>query len=333
MASTSSAIVWGDGDPEVVFLHGGGQNAHTWDSVVLALGRPALAIDLPGHGRSDRRDDRNYSPWHNAVAVAAAHGAARAARVRRGRHVARRRDHDSARRDPSGPRAARGDRRRHAAGERPEPPRTTAERGSTALIGGAADLRLVRGGDRGDSRARRPSERRHPCAAASVTTCTDATTASGRGGTTCSATIPTTPTKHRRRGRRRARLERLHTVVGRRVARSRCRRCVVQGGDSVFVAPRTAPSSNAGCRRRCGRSSRARGTPCRATSPTRSPRSSTSSSSRTRPARSRGRSSAHPPRTRVSAPHRDHRHAVARWARHPVAPRRAVPRPRDDRRG
>jgi pimeloyl-ACP methyl ester carboxylesterase len=67
-----SAIAWGDGDPEVVFLHGGGQNAHTWDSVVLALGRPVLAIDLPGHGRSDRSDSRDYSPWHNAVAVAAA---------------------------------------------------------------------------------------------------------------------------------------------------------------------------------------------------------------------------------------------------------------------
>jgi pimeloyl-ACP methyl ester carboxylesterase len=67
-----SALQWGDGDPEIVFLHGGGQNAHTWDSVVLALGRPALAFDLPGHGRSDRRDDRDYSPWHNAAAVAAA---------------------------------------------------------------------------------------------------------------------------------------------------------------------------------------------------------------------------------------------------------------------
>jgi pimeloyl-ACP methyl ester carboxylesterase len=67
-----SAIAWGDGEPEVVFLHGGGQNAHTWDSVVLALGRPALAFDLPGHGRSDRNDERDYSPWHNALAVAAA---------------------------------------------------------------------------------------------------------------------------------------------------------------------------------------------------------------------------------------------------------------------
>ena len=48
-----SSLVWGEGDPEVVFIHGGGQNAHTWDTVALALGRPALAVDLPGHGHSD----------------------------------------------------------------------------------------------------------------------------------------------------------------------------------------------------------------------------------------------------------------------------------------
>lgn len=65
-----SVIRWGVRDPEVVFLHGGGQNAHTWDSVIVALGRPALAIDLPGHGHSDRRSDGNYGPWENAVAVA-----------------------------------------------------------------------------------------------------------------------------------------------------------------------------------------------------------------------------------------------------------------------
>lgn len=44
---------WGAGAPELVFLHGGGQNAHTWDTVALALRRPLLAIDLPGHGHSD----------------------------------------------------------------------------------------------------------------------------------------------------------------------------------------------------------------------------------------------------------------------------------------
>jgi pimeloyl-ACP methyl ester carboxylesterase len=57
-----SALQWGDEAPEVVFLHGGGQNAHTWDTVILGLGVPALAIDLPGHGRSAWREDGDYGP-------------------------------------------------------------------------------------------------------------------------------------------------------------------------------------------------------------------------------------------------------------------------------
>lgn len=48
-----SALVWGNRQPELVLLHGGGQNAHTWDTVAMALGRPLIAIDLPGHGHSD----------------------------------------------------------------------------------------------------------------------------------------------------------------------------------------------------------------------------------------------------------------------------------------
>jgi pimeloyl-ACP methyl ester carboxylesterase len=48
-----SALVWGEGPPELVLVHGGGQNAHTWDTVALALARPLLAVDLPGHGHSD----------------------------------------------------------------------------------------------------------------------------------------------------------------------------------------------------------------------------------------------------------------------------------------
>ena len=64
-----SYLAWGRDDPQIIFLHGGGQNAHTWDTVVLALGRPALAIDLPGHGHSSWRQDRNYGPWANAAAV------------------------------------------------------------------------------------------------------------------------------------------------------------------------------------------------------------------------------------------------------------------------
>ena len=66
-----SYLRWGEEEPEFVFLHGGAQNAHTWDTVLLALGRPAVAVDLPGHGHSDRRADRDYGPWENAVAVAA----------------------------------------------------------------------------------------------------------------------------------------------------------------------------------------------------------------------------------------------------------------------
>jgi pimeloyl-ACP methyl ester carboxylesterase len=66
-----SAIVWRGSLPELVLLHGGGQNAHTWDTVALALGCPLIAIDLPGHGHSGRRPDRNYGPWRNAEAVAA----------------------------------------------------------------------------------------------------------------------------------------------------------------------------------------------------------------------------------------------------------------------
>lgn len=48
-----SALVWGEGQPQVVLLHGAAQNAHTWDTVALALDRPLVAIDLPGHGHSD----------------------------------------------------------------------------------------------------------------------------------------------------------------------------------------------------------------------------------------------------------------------------------------
>ena len=48
-----SSLVWQERDPELVLLHGGSQNAHTWDTVAMALDRPLVAIDLPGHGHSD----------------------------------------------------------------------------------------------------------------------------------------------------------------------------------------------------------------------------------------------------------------------------------------
>ncbi len=48
-----SSLRWGKGAARVVLVHGGAQNAHTWDTVAMALGEPLLAPDLPGHGHSD----------------------------------------------------------------------------------------------------------------------------------------------------------------------------------------------------------------------------------------------------------------------------------------
>jgi pimeloyl-ACP methyl ester carboxylesterase len=67
-----SALVWGEAEPELVFVHGGSQNAHTWDTTIMALGRSAIAVDLPGHGHSDWRDDGAYSPANLADDVAVA---------------------------------------------------------------------------------------------------------------------------------------------------------------------------------------------------------------------------------------------------------------------
>lgn len=67
-----SGLVWGAGPADIVFLHGGAQNAHTWDTVALALGRPLLALDLPGHGHSDRAGGSSLDVFANAADVAAA---------------------------------------------------------------------------------------------------------------------------------------------------------------------------------------------------------------------------------------------------------------------
>lgn len=67
-----SALVWGDGPAQVVLLHGMALNAHTWDTTLLHCsslagtaeqgGVSAVAVDLPGHGDSAWREDRDYSP-------------------------------------------------------------------------------------------------------------------------------------------------------------------------------------------------------------------------------------------------------------------------------
>ena len=54
-----SALVWGDAEPELVFLHGGAQNAHTWDTVAMALG-PAARRPRPPRPRPLRRRARRH---------------------------------------------------------------------------------------------------------------------------------------------------------------------------------------------------------------------------------------------------------------------------------
>lgn len=76
---TLSAVVWGAGPPAAVLLHGRAQNAHTWDTVGLALlaadpKRSFVALDLPGHGHSQWKDDHDYRPAAMAPDVRAAAG-------------------------------------------------------------------------------------------------------------------------------------------------------------------------------------------------------------------------------------------------------------------
>lgn len=67
-----SALRFGTDAPVVTLLHGAGLNAHTWDTTVLLLQQPVLAIDLAGHGDSSWRDDADYSARTLAADIAAA---------------------------------------------------------------------------------------------------------------------------------------------------------------------------------------------------------------------------------------------------------------------
>lgn len=69
---TLSALRFGDAPPVVTLLHGAGLNAHTWDTTVLDLQVPTLAIDLAGHGDSSWRDDAAYTARTLASDVACA---------------------------------------------------------------------------------------------------------------------------------------------------------------------------------------------------------------------------------------------------------------------
>ncbi|GIF09041.1 alpha/beta fold hydrolase [Actinoplanes siamensis] len=79
-----SGVFWGRGAPEVVLLHDAGGSARSWDAVLSRLDLPAVAIDLPGHGRSNSGpagDDRparaarpvieairSFAPNHRVIA-------------------------------------------------------------------------------------------------------------------------------------------------------------------------------------------------------------------------------------------------------------------------
>jgi len=67
-----SGLRWGTGEPEVVLLHGGSLNAHSWDAMLLLHDVPALALDLPGHGMSSWYDEPLYLPEDVAATVAPA---------------------------------------------------------------------------------------------------------------------------------------------------------------------------------------------------------------------------------------------------------------------
>ncbi len=84
-----SSLVWGTSAPELVLVHGGAQNAHTWDTVAMMLDRPLVAIDLPGHGHSDGGPDGSLSLASNGADLATGGRRPGPRCGRRGRHVPR----------------------------------------------------------------------------------------------------------------------------------------------------------------------------------------------------------------------------------------------------
>ncbi|WP_072688994.1 alpha/beta fold hydrolase [Rhodococcus marinonascens] len=65
---------WGpSGSPGIVLVHGGAAHSRWWDHVapMLAIGRRVVALDLTGHGDSDRRAKYGLEQWaEEALAVA-----------------------------------------------------------------------------------------------------------------------------------------------------------------------------------------------------------------------------------------------------------------------
>ena len=67
-----AAIRWDtvDGlEARITYLHGLGIDAHSFDQTAIAVGAPAVAVDLPGHGRSGWREDADYAAAATAPSV------------------------------------------------------------------------------------------------------------------------------------------------------------------------------------------------------------------------------------------------------------------------
>lgn len=65
-----NALVWGDaGKPGIVLIHGGAAHAHWWSHVAPAFlpDYRVVALDLSGHGDSDRRDRYGLDLWTDEV--------------------------------------------------------------------------------------------------------------------------------------------------------------------------------------------------------------------------------------------------------------------------
>mgnify|MGYP002725526890 FL=1 len=68
-------LVWGEPDrPGLVFVHGGAAHAHWWTHIAAQFARVyrIAAIDMSGHGDSDRRDRYSLEAWCDEVVTVAA---------------------------------------------------------------------------------------------------------------------------------------------------------------------------------------------------------------------------------------------------------------------
>jgi pimeloyl-ACP methyl ester carboxylesterase len=71
--ATIRSRCWGPRGPGIVLIHGGGAHARWWDHVapLLASEYRVVALDLSGHGDSDRRDAYDLTTWAKEAVVSA----------------------------------------------------------------------------------------------------------------------------------------------------------------------------------------------------------------------------------------------------------------------